>query len=594
MKITYLLPASLFLLIIVFFLGLPNLRHCKLPGQALCQRGLDRVDAGIMALITVAYAAVAFTGLGNTSSPETFVSMNGTEAIIELPGDTYPSRIFLFSGVGEGSYVIEFSSDGIMWEHAADYTQNYVSVLKWNEVTPDTASVPRYVKIIGSGDVYLGEAAFFDGDGNQISVSGTGAAEQLTDEQDTVPLRQNFLNSSYFDEIYHARTAWEHLNNVYPYEVSHPPLGKIIMGIGISIFGMTPFGWRFMGTFFGVLMLPLMYIFVKKMFGGRAVPTVCTAVFATDFMHFVQTRIATIDTYSVMFIILMYLFMYLYVSAESQNRSPKKALLCLAISGVSFGLGAASKWTSIYAGGGLAVIWAAYWIINYKKGVKAFIKNVLFCLGFFVCIPALIYYVSYTPYGTASGLHGLSMYFSKEYFDIVISNQEFMFSYHSNLVAEHPYSSEWYKWIFDIRPILYYLDYFDDGTRSSFGAFVNPLLCWAGLISLFVLIYTSIFRRDKTAAFILVGYLAQLLPWILVKRLTFEYHYFPCTIFLLLSLGYSFKLIRTGNRRWKLYLGGFAALSAALFILFYPALSGLVVDNATASKLLGWLPTWPF
>jgi dolichyl-phosphate-mannose-protein mannosyltransferase len=286
--------------------------------------------------------------------------------------------------------------------------------------------------------------------------------------------------------------------------------------------------------------------------------------------------------------------MYLYVSAESQNRSPKKALLCLALSGVSFGLGAASKWTSIYAGGGLAVIWAAYWIINYKKGIKAFIENVLFCLIFFVCIPAIIYYVSYTPYGTASGLHGLSMYFSKEYLDIVISNQEFMFSYHSNLVAEHPYSSEWYKWIFDIRPILYYLDYFDDGTRSSFGAFVNPLLCWAGLISLFVLIYTSIFRRDKTAAFILVGYLAQLLPWILVKRLTFEYHYFPCTIFLLLSLGYSFKLIRTGNRKWKLYLGGFAALSAALFILFYPALSGLVVDNATASKLLGWLPTWPF
>jgi dolichyl-phosphate-mannose-protein mannosyltransferase len=286
--------------------------------------------------------------------------------------------------------------------------------------------------------------------------------------------------------------------------------------------------------------------------------------------------------------------MYLYVSAESQNRSPKKALLCLALSGVSFGLGAASKWTSIYAGGGLAVIWAAYWITNYKKGIKAFIKNVLFCLVFFVCIPALIYYVSYTPYGTASGLHGLSMYFSKEYLDIVISNQEFMFSYHSNLVAEHPYSSEWYKWIFDIRPILYYLDYFDDGTRSSFGAFVNPLLCWAGLISLFVLIYTSIFRRDKTATFILVGYLAQLLPWILVKRLTFEYHYFPCTVFLLLSLGYSFKLIRTGNRRWRLYLGGFAALSAALYILFYPALSGLVVDNATASKLLDWLPTWPF
>ena len=68
------------------------------------------------------------------------------------------------------------------------------------------------------------------------------------------------MDSSYFDEIYHPRTALEHLNEIYPYEVSHPPLGKLIMGIGIRAFGMTPFGWRFMGTLLGVLMLPILYI----------------------------------------------------------------------------------------------------------------------------------------------------------------------------------------------------------------------------------------------------------------------------------------------------------------------------------------------
>ena len=65
-------------------------------------------------------------------------------------------------------------------------------------------------------------------------------------------------------------------------------------------------------------------------------------------------------------------------------------------------------------------------------------------------------------------------------------------------------------------------------------------------------------------------------------------------MFLVLSLGYCFKLLRLCNPRWKLYIGGFIAVSAALFLLFYPALSGLVVDNALATKLLGWLPTWPF
>ncbi len=593
MKITYLLPIALFILLALFFLGLPDLRRCALPEGGRCPRTLDRVDAGIMALISLVYAAIAFTGLGNTSSPETFAAMRGVSAVIELPGDVYPSRIMLFSGVGEGGYVIEYSADGIMWERAADYTQDYVSVLKWNEVTPDAVTVPRYVRITGDGGAYLGEAAFIDGDGELIPATGIADAAVLTDEQSTVPKRQNFLNSSYFDEIYHARTAWEQLNGVYPYELSHPPLGKLIIGIGISLFGMTPFGWRFMGTLFGVLMLPLMYVFAKKLFGGRAVPSTVTAVFAADFMHFVQTRIATIDTYSVFFIMLMYLFMYLFI-ARADEGDERRALRCLALSGVNFGLGAASKWTSVYAGGGLAVIWAAYWVLHRERGFKAFAKNALFCMGFFVLVPALIYYLSYTPYGTASGMSAPGMYFTGEYARIVLENQQFMFNYHSGLVAEHPYSSVWYQWMLDIRPILYYLDYFDDGTRSSFGAFVNPALCWGGLISLFVLLYTAIVRRDRMAAFILAGYLAQLLPWVLVKRLTFEYHYFPCTVFLLLSLGYCFKLIRLSNKRWRWYLGGFAALSAALFVLFYPALSGLVVNNAAATKLLGWLPTWPF
>lgn len=595
MKATYLLPITLFILLGIFFLGLPDLKRCTLPSGARCTRALDRVDAAIMAAISILYAAIAFTGLGNTASPETFVAMNGVSAVLELPGDVYPSRIMLFSGVGEGQYSVEYSADGVLWEQAGEYEQNYVSVLKWNELTPEgTLSAPRYVRITGSGGVYLGEAAFFDGDGALIPAADAGGGARLIDEQTTVPARQNFLNSTYFDEIYHARTAWEQLNGVYPYEISHPPLGKLIIGLGIALFGMTPFGWRFMGTLFGVMMLPLMYVTAKKMFGGRTVPTLCMGVFACDFMHFVQTRIATIDTYSVIFIMLMYLFMYLFVTEAEGEKVSRRALIYLALSGVSFGLGAASKWTSIYAGGGLAVIWAAYWVINRRCGFKAFCKNALFCVGFFVLIPAAIYYVSYTPYGLARGMSAPGMYFSDEYARLVADNQSFMFSYHSGLVSEHPYSSVWYQWMLDIRPILYYLDYFDDGTRSSFGAFVNPALCWGGLLGLFVLLYTAVFRRNGTAAFILVGYLAQLLPWVFVTRLTFEYHYFPCTVFLVLSLGYSFKLIRAGNRQWKWYLGGFAAVSAGLFVLFYPALSGLVVDNAAATKLLGWLPTWPF
>ena len=155
------------------------------------------------------------------------------------------------------------------------------------------------------------------------------------DEQDMLPDKISYKNSTYFDEIYHVRTAYEHLHGAEPYEITHPPLGKILIAIGIKIFGMTPFGWRFMGTLFGIMMLPLMYAFAKRIFGNSFIAAAAMLLMTFDFMHFTQTRIATIDSFAVFFIMLMYYFMYIYYedrkstrlnsSHRSQSRMPSSA-----------------------------------------------------------------------------------------------------------------------------------------------------------------------------------------------------------------------------------------------------------------------------
>ena len=563
----YSLPILTVLLLTLFFLSLPDLRSCALTDPDKTRHRLGRADAVIMAVITLLYAGVAFWKLGNTESPESFVNMeNRTESIeLDISGGTV-THLMVYEGVGIGSYSITYS-DGSATYDIAELTQSHADVLKWHDVAINYYLTGGTIYISGTGNVWLGEVVALDVDGNVVGA--VSSASELCDEQSLCPDRQTYMNSTYFDEIYHARTAWENLNGVYPYEITHPPLGKIIISIGITLFGMTPFGWRFSGTFFGVLMLPVIYIFAKRLFGGKAVPAACTLVLASDFMHFVQTRIATIDTYAVFFILLMYLFMYGFITTGSRRE--------LALSGIFFGIGAASKWTCIYAGAGLAVIWLIYVIREAKAqrlDMRGFWKLCGFCVIFFVLIPCLIYYFAYIPYGTARGISP----FSAEYLRMVLDNQSYMFNYHSGIVAEHPYSSRWYQWVLDIRPILYYLEYFDDGTHSSFGAFLNPALCWGGLLSLFVLVYTAI-------------YLAQLIPWLFVTRITFEYHYFPCSVFLVLSLGYCFNLMRHNLRHWKWYVSGFVTLSIALFVMFYPALSGKPV---AATGLLSWLPTWPF
>ncbi len=489
----------------------------------------------------------------------------------------------LYSGLNTGSYRIELSDDGNNFSDAGSFEQNYVALFKWNDFELDASQElsARYIRLTASGDVHLGELAVRSGG----ELFGQCAdAPELFDEQGTVPEYQSYLNSTYFDEIYHARTAYENIEGVYPYEVSHPPLGKLIISIGIELFGMTPFGWRFSGVLFGVLMLPVLYTLLKRMFGSTDICACATAIFAFDFMHFAQTRLATIDTYAVFFILLMYLFMYMYITGGRKRD--------LALSGLFFGIGAACKWTCFYAGAGLAVIWLVHWLRNFE--VKAFFKNCAFCVVFFVIVPAAIYYMSYYPYGQASGMNGVGMYFTSDYANLVLDNQKFMFSYHSGVHTEHPYSSRWWQWVIDERPILYYLKYFEDGTRSSFGAFLNPVLCWAGLIAMAMCTVFAIKRRDDVSLFIVIGYLAQLLPWVFITRTTFEYHYFPSSVFLALALARTFRLMKDNTKGWKFNVYGLTGLACALFVVFYPVLSGARVNAQLASNLLKWLPSWPF
>lgn len=561
-------------------------------------------------IITALYAAVAFTGLGDRQSPESFCNFSerGRFVVIELPGETPISRISYFSGIRTGNYFVQYSLDGENYTDEAVLEQNYSAVLKWHDaVLSDIGKGTKYIRIISDSRLDMGELCLYDWAGDPIlpaALTFDDGCAPLFDEQELVPYTESYLNSAYFDEVYHARTAEEHIEGITPYETSHPPLGKIFIGLGIRAFGLNPFGWRFIGVLFGILMLPALYVFIKNLFGSTAIASAGTLIFAFDFMHFVQTRIATIDTYAVFFIILMYLFMYRFITAPRDEFAPKwKATLPLFLSGLCFGFGAASKWTCIYAGAGLAVIWLLFRIFRGRELVKAghaqehkkeLISNIFQCVLFFVVIPAGIYYMSYYPYGKAEGMSGISMYFSGDYAKIVWNNQLSMFRYHSGIDATHPYSSSWYQWIVDARPILYYLRSQPENMKSAFAAFMNPLVCWGGLLAMLSMAWRTFKYRDGKALFILLGYLAQLVPWMFISRITFEYHYFPCLIFLVLALCHVFNSFRLRDRRWKWKLAAATAICLLLFAAFYPVLTG-VSSPRSYTDLLAWIPgSWPF
>lgn len=562
---------------------------------------MEKKDALPLLLLTAVYAVTAFWSLGSTSAPQSFLQMESGGCVTFAAQETFSlGRVEYYTGLWSGSYDLEFSADGVNWERV-ELAQEYSHLFYWREAElPESGLPARYFRLTAScsGQIELGELALFDQSGALVTPLSDDSTAALFDEQDLVPDAPHWTNSAYFDEIYHARTALEHLRDIPPYEISHPPLGKLIISAGIALFGMTPFGWRFMGTLFGVLMVPLLYVFLKNLFGKTSVALCGAALFTFDFMHLTQTRIATIDTYGVFFILAMFFFLYRYLALPAGTPF-RKCALPLFLSGLMFGLGAASKWIVIYGGAGLAVLYflGLYWKCRDwprtedapRRGPWA-VKTILFSVLCFVVIPVVIYLAAYLPFAHAKGVTGL-----RGLLELVWDNQVFMLTYHAGVDAAHPYSSRWYQWLLDIRPILYYMVNEDAaGYTTRFAAFNNPLVSWGGLAALIVTAVQAVRRRCGKGLFILVGFLAQFLPWVFISRITFAYHYFPSILFLCLALAYVMNDLVESGRRWKPAVYGLTGGAAGLYALFYPALIGIRVPTWFMKTFIKWFPSWPF
>ncbi|MCI6082687.1 hypothetical protein MR798_01385, partial [bacterium] len=90
-------------------------------------------------------------------------------------------------------------------------------------------------------------------------------------------------------------------------------------------------------------------------------------------------------------------------------------------------------------------------------------------------------------------------------------------------------------------------------------------------------------RGARTGAGVLILYAAQLLPWMMVTRCTFLYHYFPSSMFALAAI---VLVLAQGKDEVRAKRIGLVLLAAALvfFAWFYPALSGLPVPDAWADS----------
>jgi len=370
------------------------------------------------------------------------------------------------------------------------------------------------------------------------------------------------------------------------YEWTHPPLGKELIAGGIAVFGDTAFGRRIAGAGFGAIGVAVSYWLALTLTRRRPVAVLAAGLLMVDGLYFVQARIATLDTFATVFVMAA-----LLAFARVLEAPPDRVARPLLVSGALFGLGIATKWSAAYAAvlvGGV-VLWRAgrLWWEGRRGGTRAglaragFRAHLLWAPIAFGVVPVAIYLLAHLPHF----LHGFG-------FADLLDLQRAMLDYHRTYRPAFEDASAWWQWPLAWQPVWYGGTEHADGRVSTLLAFGNPLLCWAFVPAALWLVWRWGRARQPLLAVFAIGFFGQWLPWALVPRPAFAYHFLPVVPFGALAVAAAVGALWRSDAGWRRTLAvEYVAMTVAAFAFFYPLYAYLPLGE-WGLGLRHWLPGW--
>lgn len=355
-------------------------------------------------------------------------------------------------------------------------------------------------------------------------------------------------NQYLFDEDMHAFTAslmakndprayeWWHpaLNqeqNQYSYrapavEWLHPPLAKHFQALSIKLFGNRPFAWRLPSALAGVGVTFLVIALTMSLTKSYWFSLLNGSLISLEHLTGIQSRIASADIFLALFVLLTVWFYWRLIEKTTGLR--------LLLTGLSFGLCLATKWSGLFLLPGLLIF---HWFYQPAQGkLLKFSQRLqkIFLLNFAVITVGLaVYVLSYTP----------AFLLGKNAEDIAeLHSQACWYQTHTSFT--HPYQSRPLDWLIGQKPVWYYYQPTEHGEEKIIA---QPTV-WLLILSELSLILSASKllknknKHQKTASYfnqnlLLVGVIASLwLPWFFIPRTLFIYQLTPIMPLLIITL----------------------------------------------------------
>jgi dolichyl-phosphate-mannose--protein O-mannosyl transferase len=391
-----------------------------------------------------------------------------------------------------------------------------------------------------------------------------------------------------YDEVYHAYTAGQYVagnrdafvwNTRAPrqggaYTWNHPPAGLLLIAAGIALEGDNPKGWRISSALFGAFGILAAYLLALTLTRDREAAQLAAALLLVDGLYFVQSRTAMLDIFGTVFMMGAFIGFYGYLTAAPHEvRGP------LLWTGLFLGLAIATKWNAAYPAAVIGLVAAAKGATLLRAGTTGGRQHLLWVLVGLMAVPVAVYLAVHIPFFLTG--HTWSQF---------VELQRQIYYYHTTLDATHPYQSEWWQWPLALRPVWYYVSV-APGTVASIYAQPNPLLYWAFVPTALWVSLRWWNTRRTAAAVLMMGFFAQWLPWALVPRAAFMYHFLPVAPFGVLAVAVCLLELWRGTRARRLIAVVYVAAVALSFIYFYPLYAALPLsEHELAGRM--WIKGW--
>lgn len=374
-----------------------------------------------------------------------------------------------------------------------------------------------------------------------------------------------------FDEFHYVPAARAFLAGVDNRNLEHPPLGKVLMSVGIALAGDRPLGWRIMSAVFGSLTLVAMFVWGLLLFNSLENALAVAAITFFNHLLYVQARIGMLDTF--MFAFLAWAFVALTWALQGRRHETRALALC----GTALGLAIACKWAAIVPWAAIVAFVAIVFGINEDGKVSG--RRTAVWAACMIGLPAIVYLVTFLPF----------LFLTRDppytFWDL-IQMQPQMWSGQLRVLSQHPYMSHWLDWPLLRRPIWYAFDHEKDHTVRGVLLLGNPWVMWTGVLACLACAWAGLRHRDYRAGAIAATYAILYFPWAIIPRkVSFYYYYYPAGMILSLAIVWALNHL---DRKIK---WAYVAVAAAFFAYFFPILSASKISDSGFLKWM-WFSSW--